>query len=193
TVTRLRRRVASRMLDEKELVVDPAFFYALRDALPRISRVEIAPKRGRSINELTKFRYQVVLHIGEGPETIEPDRWSDWGKDNLDLETIRERLLTEAPPYLAVESVPNQRIGLELALWNALNDPQTQSFSVGALRDNLKQTDQTGIAIDDLDRLAKQLGYQAEINWARQYRDGTYDIVFWRLNHAPRAGVSDRG
>ena len=34
-------------------------------ALPRIGRVEIRPKRGPADNELTRFRYDVVLHVGE--------------------------------------------------------------------------------------------------------------------------------
>ncbi|HEY0366815.1 MAG TPA: amino acid adenylation domain-containing protein, partial [Pyrinomonadaceae bacterium] len=49
---------------ENELVVDPAFFRTLRQVLPEIGRVEIQLKRGRSENELTKFRYDVVLHLG---------------------------------------------------------------------------------------------------------------------------------
>jgi amino acid adenylation domain-containing protein len=56
SISRLRQRIASRMLQRKELLVDPAFFCALKDVLPRITRAEILPKRGRSINELTQFR-----------------------------------------------------------------------------------------------------------------------------------------
>jgi amino acid adenylation domain-containing protein len=61
----LRRRVRRRVMDEEELVVDPAFFFALARRLPAIRRVSVLLKRGRWHNELTRYRYDVVLHAGE--------------------------------------------------------------------------------------------------------------------------------
>ena len=57
----IRKRVA----DEEELILDPAFFAALKEHLPRVSHVEILPKRARLQNEMTRFRYQVIIHVGE--------------------------------------------------------------------------------------------------------------------------------
>ena len=59
----LRQQVQNRMAQEEELIIDPAFFIALREYLPRISHMEILPKRGRYHNELTRFRYDVILHV----------------------------------------------------------------------------------------------------------------------------------
>ena len=171
------------MLEEEELLVDPEFFYLLKDALPRVSHVEIAPKRGRSLNELTKFRYQVILRIGDSPEYLEPDQWFDWRKESLSLERLRERLRADAGDYLAIEGVPNQRIARELALLNAVNNPLTPSLTVAAsLRANLPTTDHQGIETDALDGLAEQLGYRTQISWARQHRR-VADVVFWRLKN----------
>jgi hypothetical protein len=64
----LRRRVGRRMADEDELVIHPAFFHALARRLPGIAGVEVLVKRGRTHNELTRFRYDVVLHVGEEAE-----------------------------------------------------------------------------------------------------------------------------
>ncbi|HSG39011.1 MAG TPA: AMP-binding protein, partial [Thermoanaerobaculia bacterium] len=61
----LRRRVLRRMMDEEELVVDPLFFFALAKRLPAVRRVSVLLKRGRWHNELTRFRYDVVLHTEE--------------------------------------------------------------------------------------------------------------------------------
>ncbi|MEY2467236.1 MAG: hypothetical protein QOD03_1757, partial [Verrucomicrobiota bacterium] len=61
----LKERVQRRHRQEKELVFAPEFFHALQSHLPQISRVEIQHKRGKFQNELTRFRYDVVLHIGE--------------------------------------------------------------------------------------------------------------------------------
>ena len=52
-------------ITEDMLVIDPQFFRGLLGELPGISAVEVQLKRGRAENELTRYRYDVVLHVGE--------------------------------------------------------------------------------------------------------------------------------
>ena len=179
SISRLRQRIATRILQGKDLLVDPAFFCALKDALPRITRAEILPKGGRSLNELTQFRYDVLLHVGPGPYGIKPQRWSDWQTENLTLGAVREWLMKERPAYLAIEGVPNSRLARELELLRILGEAATESSRVGDLRGKLEQQTREGIEPEDLYGLAKDLGYRAEVSWARQQKDGVYDVVFW--------------
>ena len=53
SISQLKQRVQTQMMQEDELVVDPAFFIALKHHLPKISQVEIFPKQGVHHNELT--------------------------------------------------------------------------------------------------------------------------------------------
>jgi amino acid adenylation domain-containing protein len=179
SVSRLRERIATRILQGKDLLVDPAFFCALKDALPRITRAEILPKGGRSLNELTQFRYDVLLHIGPRPHGIEPERWSHWQRENLTVGGVREWLMKEKPTYLAIEEVPNSRLARELELLRILSEAATQSCGVGNLRGKLEQQKREGVEPEDLYGLGKELGYRAEVSWARQQKDGVYDVVFW--------------
>ena len=55
TVEQLRESVARALAREKELLVDPDFFAALREHPPRIGAVDVQLKRGRSDNELTRY------------------------------------------------------------------------------------------------------------------------------------------
>src|SRR5262249_52762001 len=95
TLTReqLRARVESNVRQERELLVDPAFFTALRRQVPRIGRVEVQLERGRHLNELTRFRYDVVLHVGceDGSDAEAGER--DWG-EGLALSGV-QRLLEQ--------------------------------------------------------------------------------------------------
>ena len=59
----LRRRIARAIELEKELLVDPRFFTALPQELPEIGGVQILLKRGHSDNELTRYRYDVILEV----------------------------------------------------------------------------------------------------------------------------------
>src|SRR5262249_9983266 len=63
SLQQLKERVRKGVNEEEELVVDPAFFYALKSDIPQISQVQVTPKRGRFQNELTRFRYEVFLHV----------------------------------------------------------------------------------------------------------------------------------
>ena len=60
----LQQRIRQRLERENELVIAPGFFHALLQHLPQVSAVEIQLKRGRHHNEMTRFRYDVVLHLG---------------------------------------------------------------------------------------------------------------------------------
>src|SRR4030095_1825368 len=84
----LAARVKQRVAQEEELVVDPAFFVALKKHLPRIQRVEISPKRGAARNELGKFRYQVVLHVEERAATESGETWLDWQEAGASVDAI---------------------------------------------------------------------------------------------------------
>ncbi|WP_369386594.1 non-ribosomal peptide synthase/polyketide synthase [Streptomyces sp. CG1] len=84
---------------EKELLLAPEFFTAF--AHPRLTGVEVLLKRGSADNELTAYRYEVVLHtgaarpVGELPELV-------WGRDVTDLHEVT------APAR--VTGIPNPRL-----------------------------------------------------------------------------------
>jgi SAM-dependent methyltransferase len=60
----IRSRIAAAVARETELVVSDAFFHAFARNNPRVSAVDVHLKRGTSSNEMTRFRYDVVLHVG---------------------------------------------------------------------------------------------------------------------------------
>ncbi|HEX9942196.1 MAG TPA: amino acid adenylation domain-containing protein [Thermoanaerobaculia bacterium] len=107
----LRRRVRRRMAEEEELVLDPALFRALARTLP-IRRVEVLRKRGRYRNELTRFRYDVVLHVGAAPSPSMPvppveGSWRSFANDPLRtrlaralVPELRRALQAELPDYM---------------------------------------------------------------------------------------------
>ena len=91
---------------EKELLLAPEFFTALRHR--RVTGVEVLLKRGDADNELTAYRYEVVLHtgatrpVGDLPELV-------WGRDVTDLDevTAPARLTRIPNPRVAVEAGPH--------------------------------------------------------------------------------------
>ncbi|MEV0031501.1 amino acid adenylation domain-containing protein [Nocardia sp. NPDC050793] len=66
-VAKIKDLVRRGMLAEQELLLAPEYFLALADELGGIAAVDIELKRGLSVNEMSKYRYDVALHKGPAP------------------------------------------------------------------------------------------------------------------------------
>jgi amino acid adenylation domain-containing protein len=191
-VAQLRRRVRRRVMQEEELVIHPAFFAALRARLPRLERVEITPKRGRFHNELTKYRYQVTLHVGDEDEAARQTQaaratpqtaWRDWQRERLSLRELRQLLVAEQPETLGIAGVGNARLAADVKAREIMHAPESPA-TAGALRQMLRAADGTGIDPEDLRALATGLAYEIHFNWASHERDGRFDVWFERRREA---------
>ncbi len=102
-LAQLRERVRRAVAEEQELVVDPAFFGALRARLPRLGRVEVQVKRGGYDNEVSRFRYDVVLHLDAAPAGAPPAVRSWSGEDEAGVRA----LLGTSAAALLLRGVPD--------------------------------------------------------------------------------------
>ncbi len=177
----LRQRASVQARQETELLIAPEFFEALRARIPRIQHIEIRPKGGRAVNELTQFRYQVILHVGEKPLLVKIERWEHWGQGEETIAEVRQILEKEQPEAIGLKGLANKRI------WNAVHlvdclEKAGRSESVASLRMDLARTAGGGVEPEELYDLGRELGYQVEISWAAHRRDGRYDVAFWRVD-----------
>ena len=178
----LRSRVAARRLQEAELLVAPALFHALRDRLPRVRGVALRLKQGRAGNELNRFRYQVVLRIGEREPAAAPPAWLDWEGESSSLSGLSRRLREERPTLLAIEAIPNARVARDAAAVRLLAAGEVAT--AGELEEAIERLAPAGVHPDDLRELAARLGYDAEVGWARLAADGRFEVVLRRQSEA---------
>lgn len=122
----LRRAIEQALRMEKELLVDPGFFAALPERLEEVAGVDVRLQRGRFHNELTRYRYDVVIHK-RPVRTLRLDEASRWewspnvGEgDEQALAALEEHLARQQPGILRVAGVPNRRIACDVALTDAL-------------------------------------------------------------------------
>ncbi|MFT7866116.1 MULTISPECIES: non-ribosomal peptide synthetase [Amycolatopsis] len=127
--------VEQRLLREKELLVAPEFFAGLDGVV-----ADIRVKRGQAVNELTQYRYDVVLR----PGTTEPQPLETltWGTDVSSVEEVAAR----RRDGLRVEGVPNGRItvGVNPEDWYALGAVVTWSAAGDGSVDVLFTSDPAG-------------------------------------------------
>jgi amino acid adenylation domain-containing protein len=186
----LRERVRRRMRQEQELVIDPGYFGALQTHLPQIRRVEVEPKRGWHHNELTRFRYDVILQVGGEEATRLDPPWLEWERVGS-IEGVRE-LLKGEPEVLGLKGVPSGRLQVEVQTLKLLASPRCPQ-TVGELRQALEGVE-GGIEPELWWGLSEEMPYEAEVGWSGSGVDSRYDVVLQRRHAQPGSkSVVDQG
>lgn len=187
-----RQRVQGRVSREEELVVSPAFFHALKEYLPRITQVDLQLKPGSFHNEVTRFRYDVTLHVDGEASADTEILWLDGGPHVLKPADIL-KVLAQAPSgYAGFRGVSNARLWDEnVALeWMAGGKgPDT----LGELREKIAAEPRVN-AIDpeEVLALARAAGCAADLVWTPDADDtGAFDLIFRRAE-LPPAKISSR-
>ncbi|HEX8145220.1 MAG TPA: amino acid adenylation domain-containing protein, partial [Pyrinomonadaceae bacterium] len=178
SVEQLQQRVRKAVAQDKELVIDPDFFIALKQRTPQISDVEIQLKGGEHDNELTKFRYDVILRAGQESVASTEIDWLDWRRGGLNVDDVRRMLREDEPPLLAVKNVPNLRLVREsraLELLSASARPAT----VGELKELVAGTNRA-IAPASFWAIGEELPYDVQVCWSEAGEAGSYDLLFRR-------------
>jgi natural product biosynthesis luciferase-like monooxygenase protein len=106
-------RIDRRRRHDSELVIDPELFHALGAELADLDDVEIQLKRGRHGNEMSRFRYDVVLR--KRGAAAAPDAPPPAGRA-VRAPTLAElqQLLAEGPDLVDAHDIPNARVWREI-------------------------------------------------------------------------------
>jgi amino acid adenylation domain-containing protein/non-ribosomal peptide synthase protein (TIGR01720 family) len=191
TRLKLQQRIQQRLMQEEELVIDPTFFMVLKQHNPRVIKIKIQPKHGHYHNELTRFRYDVILQVGnEEAEAVEMPclEWIEWQTQKLTLSTLCQQLIETQPKCLGLRAVPNVRLDNETKILEWL-DNAVATETVSQLQKALSKRQSIGIDPDELWQLSDELPYDVEISWINASTDGCYDVLFKsraNLNKEPK-------
>ncbi|HEX8904999.1 MAG TPA: AMP-binding protein, partial [Longimicrobiaceae bacterium] len=167
---RLLDRVRRGMAEEQELLLDPALFEVVRARIPRLGRVEVQVKRGEYDNEVSRFRYDVVLHLDANPADAADPVVRDWSGEDMD--GLRA-LAAKTGQTLLVRGVPDARVREHLRAYELVSagGEATDAAAVRALA----AQDAGGIAPEALFALAGELAQGIEV---RPGASGTLDVLF---------------
>ncbi|MQA07681.1 MAG: amino acid adenylation domain-containing protein [Pseudonocardiaceae bacterium] len=148
---------------EGELLLDPDFFPALARSTPEIGGVDLRIKRAREHNELSRYRYDVVLRTQRREQEHDPPTLR-WGADLDGLDALAERL-AERPARLRITGVPNARLAPDLAALASL--------------DGQPEPDPTAMVDpEELHELGTELGYRVATTWSASGTGGSVDVEF---------------
>jgi len=177
---RLLQRIQKAARQDEQLHLDPMFFYALKQHLSKISHVQMQLRRGRHLNDMTRIRYDVTLHLGGKAKARSAMRWLDWQERKLTVERLRELLQKESPETLGLRRVPNARLFEEIKVQELLASLEGPS-TVGELREALRVAGRADlIDPEDLWAIAEDLPYEVDISWSATGDVGCFDALFRR-------------
>ncbi|MGB1017262.1 MAG: phosphopantetheine-binding protein, partial [Nannocystaceae bacterium] len=143
--------------------------------------MEIWPKRGAYRNELSSYRYDVVLRIGGRPPRTTSAPWLDWREAGGSLDRLREAIIHAQRQGTNIElaycKIPNARLLDELAL---------EAWTFG------RETNETSTALkaaavdpEQVFALAEELGVHVQLSWARGRADAAFDLWVGTLGSGP--------
>lgn len=189
-VKKLQARIQSKLTQESELVISPQFFLALKQHLPEITQVDIQLKRGQHLNEMTQFRYDVVLHVGavEGAlaqlDPASPSTLSVKWQADMDVEAVQQKLNSMQPERLILCQIDNARLLPALRITAALSAELASIETVGDLREYVRSQSHssTGLDPEQLWQMGQALNYQVSIRWSDNTQDKTFDATFQKLS-----------
>lgn len=170
--------VSNRVHNEKELVVDPEFFFNLPEINERISRVEVKLRRGNNLNETTQYHYDVFLYTKHKFNSSTNFRGFVWGKDIHDLSVIPSLFDKFQPDYIYVTDIPNKRISLNLDRERGIKNAPKDSLVLNII--NEIPDDKNSIHPEDIWNLAEEYNCIIEILLPGIGDQKCFDAVFLR-------------
>ncbi|OJZ73636.1 hypothetical protein BRW65_11615, partial [Mycobacterium paraffinicum] len=169
----LRHRIQRALIGETELLLAPEFFTAWAVDHPAVSALDIQVKRGAADNELTRYRYDVVLH--KAPTSVHSlaavPTWA-W-TDCAGLDGLHDRLTSHRPADIRISGIPRAGLVTDVRIEQGL----AAGLSLADARAQASGLEPTGTATpDELHRLGEALGYRVAVTWGAQ--PGTLDAIF---------------
>jgi amino acid adenylation domain-containing protein/non-ribosomal peptide synthase protein (TIGR01720 family) len=178
SANKLKQLVQAATRREEELIIDLQLFAWLKDRINRISGVECMIKRTSDHNEMSKFRVDVVIHVGQREKNqttnfTEILHYHDHAFDQAGLEEILNRQCAS----VLIRDFPNVRLREDATLFDRVfSDAQTESEK--SLQTTESKPTAADLTIEQLISIGQRLGYQTFVAWSGAHSFLEMDIIY---------------
>lgn len=174
---------------EDQLMISPDYFKQISKRIPSIREVHLNLKRGTYHNELNKFRYDVVLSLGQEDSSNTPDvaqvsSTTLTYTSKRTLQEVERILLADPAQVIELRCIPNARVQEDLTalvcLKNALSsEGGLEDDTIKTASDALSASAHHGMDPEDCWRLAERLGAHCYVSWSDH--PGYFD-AYWSFD-----------
>lgn len=163
--------------EDAELLIDPEFFWSIAHAWEEIAFADVQLKRAAGDNELSRFRYDVTLHLAGAhvSAVVAAVGWSPSDAEPASLpDALRVFLETERPASLHLSRLPNRRVSGAVALAQRLGAPEADDTL-----STLRAVAESGSGWEPADfwAAAEAAGYAARVSWTPGSGGRLFDVL----------------
>ncbi len=188
-IAQLRLAVSHDLLTEAELLLAPEFFVAFAVQEPLLKGSDIRIRSESPHNELTRYRYDVILRTKNDSLTSLADVSTlQWGKQIDGIEALRQHLLAKRPKCIRVSTIPNKRLSAEATVLRGAGNGLSPERLRAVLASDGESTAVDPVAIV---HLGEKTGYEVVVTWSRGGRDGNLDAIFTEMPLAENSAPID--
>nr|VFJ74214.1 MAG: amino acid adenylation domain-containing protein/thioester reductase domain-containing protein [Candidatus Kentron sp. FW] len=185
STTMMREDIDESKREDKKLWVDPGFFITFKRKFQRISHVHILLNRGNFRNELTGFRYDVIIYIDEEERLFEENTAAGnstilW-KDGLEISDVRDMLIANNPEIIKIANIPNPRLFDDVQADHFLYNSRNTIRNVKELKEIVSLTSRTLVEPETWWELKTGLPYNIHTTWSGD-QTGCYDVIIQRAD-----------
>ena len=181
-IEKLRQQIALRLEHEEELLLDPASFQDIHIHCPGMALDRILLKDAEHANELSCFRYDVLLRPKDAvcSRSVDVIEYSAEKHSAADLQRYLE---TQKPNHLRVTGVPNQRVQSNCDTVAEL-DSNSCLRTAQDLMNAVPNSSKCSADPNEFFALGDQLSYRVDVSWNLN-RDDQFDVCFTHENVQP--------
>ena len=180
TMGEFKERCARAMAAEAELAVDPRFFGAGPSLLKDVGEARILLKRGVSDNEMTRYRYDVLLSTGDG-RAAPPAVPVDWQPATGWAAELDDMLSRRACGHIEIRNVPNRRLTKDIGARNIV-EASSENRLVEDVRREVEALPAVGGDPEAFYAVGERHGYEVCVSWSPGCADGRFDVQFWHAS-----------
>lgn len=179
----LRSQIQRRLGEEQELVIDPGFFYQLGLELASVTNVVVQLKPGNYDNELSHYRYDVVLEVDSTTEhrVHAQQEWLDWQPDMGPRELLAAIAASDGAT-IGVRGIPNRRLAYPAALQANLAGDEYPDAEALAKSAHSTANGTGAVHPDDFHSLEQSGDYRVQTLWSEQ--PASFDLLLSRSDAA---------
>src|SRR6266496_515275 len=169
------------ILEEAELLVHPEWFYALQDQCRGISAVRIELRRGRDHNELSKYRYDVLLQKSGAENLHRPIASVSRFSPGIYCEDDLAKLAAACNQQIVrLAGIPNARLQTALEISNLLPIASpSEPFDRIPYKGTKESSPAAAIDPEYFWQLGSKVGRRARVTWSASRDPSTFDVLFY--------------
>jgi amino acid adenylation domain-containing protein len=185
TLGRVKGRVGRAIAEEKELLIDPRFFEHLLGRLPGVAAVDLELKRGHARNELTAYRYDVVLHTGDSVASRPVYTRLQWGDAIPSVAHLEACLRDKRWDAISLSNLPNRRLAEDMVAQRLVQESPSRA-EVQSVRQQLGASPADGLDPELFWDLGPACGYDVQVTWGPEGSQGRFEVRLLERARASR-------